>query len=285
MYSFGSRENIWINMETFINKIIQGNCVDIMKQMPEACIDLVVTSPPYDKLRDYKGYTFNFKEIVRYLYKIIKPNGVVIWVVGDSIVDGGESGTSFRQALFFMKTGFKLFDTMLYEKTGVNFPSKGRYTQIFEYMFVFSRGKPKTFNPIKDVPKLWEGSWGKATRRQKNGTLKEIKIENCGKAKSGRATDGRYGYKQRTNIWKIINGKKFAHTDILAYEHPATFPEALARDHIISWSNPGDIVLDPMCGAGTTCKMAKQLKRNYIGIDISNTYCKLAEQRLKLIGG
>jgi len=217
---------------------------------------------------------------------VTKPGGVVVWVVGDETVDGGETGTAFEQALGFKKLGFKLFDTMIYEKTGTSFPSKGRYTQIFEYMFVFSKGLPRTFNPICDVPKLWEGSWGKTTQRKKDGSLKDSTASNCGKGRSGRATtEGQYGYKQRTNIWRIVNGKKFGHSDELAYKHPATFPEALPEGHILTWTNPGDLVLDPMCGSGTTLKMAKQHGRRWLGMDLSTEYCQLAGGRLALVKG
>jgi DNA modification methylase len=261
--------------------ILHGDCAVVLPDLPRESVDLTVTSPPYDALRG-KAYAsvFDFPRMAAGLYLVTKPGGVVVWVVGDETVDGSETGTSFRQALGFMDVGFKLFDTMIYKKTGTSFASKGRYTQIFEYMFVFSKGKPKTFNPICDVPKLWEGSWGKTTNRQRDGSLKETVSANCGKARSGRATDGRYGFKQRTNIWEIVNGKGFGHKDHLAYEHPATFPEALARDHILTWSNPGDLVLDPMCGSGTTLVAAKKTGRQYLGIDISKEYCCLSQQRL-----
>lgn len=205
-------------------------------------------------------------------------------MVGDETIDGGRSGTSFRQALFFQELGFKIFDVMIYEKTGTSYPSKGRYTNIFEYMFVFSKGSPKTFNPICDVPKLWAGSWGKTTCRKKDGTLQKSGAKNCGGAKSGKMkVEGEYGYKQRTNIWRIVNGKKFGHTDELAYKHPASFTEKLAEDHILTWTNPGDLVLDPMCGSGTTLKMAKKNGRRFIGIDISEEYCQLSRERVALV--
>jgi len=262
------------------NRIICGEAGATLAALPADSIDLTVTSPPYDKLRKYQGYEFDATKIITGLWRVTKPGGVVVWVVGDAVIDGGESGTSFRQALMFMDAGFKLFDTMIYQKTGTSYPSKDRYTQIFEYMLVLTKGTPRTFNPIKDVPKLWEGSWGKTTQRKKDGSLKENEAASCGKGKSGRATDGRYGFKQRTNIWTYVNGKKFAHTDELAYEHPATFPEKLAEDHILTWSRAGDVVLDPMCGSGTTCKMARKNGRRYIGIDISMKYCKLAAARV-----
>lgn len=270
-----------------LNQIIHGECVQVMASFPEGVIDLTVTSPPYDALRDYEGFDFDFLAIMRELYRVTKKGGVVVWVVGDETKNGSETLTSFKHALGLKAVGFKLFDTMIYEKTGTSFPTKGKYTQIFEYMFVASKGKPKTFNPICDVPKLWAGSWGKTTQRQRDGTLKQSTAKNCGAAVSGRASEDNpiHGYKQRTNIWRIVNGKKFAHTDELAYEHPASFPESLARDHIITWTDPGDLVLDPLAGSGTTCKMARATGRNYLGIDISKKYCELAKARVALVEG
>lgn len=266
------------------NQIICGNCVDVMREMPDDYADLTVTSPPYDGLREYQGYTFDFAAIAEQLYRVTKKGGVVVWVVGDETKNGSETGTSFKQALGFMDAGFRLFDTMIYEKTGTSFPTNGKYTQIFEYMFILSKGKPKTFNPICDVAKLWAGSWGKTTQRQKDGSLKVSKAANCGAGKEKASEDNPiHGYKQRTNIWRVVNGKKFAHTDDLAYEHPASFPEVLANDHILTWTNPGDLVLDPMVGSGTTCKMAAKNGRNYIGVDVSADYVDVARRRLELI--
>lgn len=263
------------------NVILCGNCVWEIDYNLGDSVDLTVTSPPYDALRDYKGYEFPFEAIADMLLRVTKPGGVVVWVVADETKNHGRSGTSFRQALYFMDIGFKLFDHMVYEKTGTSFPSNRRYTNIWENMFVFSKGKPNTVNLIKDVPKLWQGSWGQTTQRKKDGTLKKSSSKTCGKA-TKRAEGAEYGYKARTNIWRIVNGKKFAHTDPYAYEHPASFPEALAHDHILTWTNPGDLVLDPMCGSGTTCKMAKKLGRNYIGIDISEEYVSIARRRVEL---
>ncbi len=258
-----------------------GDCVEFMKNsMEDEIVDATITSPPYDSLRTYNGYEFDFEATARELFRVTKSGGLVIWVVGDTVVNGSETGTSFRQALFFQEIGFKIHDTMIYEKTGVSYPSIGRYTPIFDYMFVFSKGKPKTFNPICDLPKLWEGSWGKLSTRNKDGSLKCRDLPNEGKGSSGRAEDGRYGYKQRTNIWVIKNGHGFGSRDKIAYEHPAIFPEQLANDHIITWSNPGDLIFDPMCGSGTTLKMALLNARKLIGVDISQKYCEIAVKRL-----
>lgn len=266
-----------------MNDIICGDCVEVMKErIDDESIDLVITSPPYGNMRDYTGNDFDFDGIAFELHRVVAKGGVIVWVVGDEVVDGSESGESFLQALFFKDIGFRLHDTMIYEKTGTNYPSKGRYTQIFEYMFVLSKGKPKTWNPIKDVVKKWAGSWGTTTNRQKDGSLKISNSTTCNSISTEKATEDNpiHGYKQRTNVWRYKNGKKFAHTDEYAYKHPATFPESLARDHIITWSNPGDIVLDPLCGSGTTLKMAYLENRQFIGIDASMDYCDLARRRM-----
>lgn len=257
------------------DKIYCGNCQEVMASFPDGCIDLVVTSPPYDNIRDYKGYVFGekvFKEIVRQLYRVVATGGVVVWVVGDAVIKGSESGTSFRQALGFMDGGFKLHDTMIYEKNTSSFPARRtgkRYTQIFEYMFVFCKGKIKTGNMICDKPNKWAGhtNWGKNTHRGKNGELiasKDIKPVP--------------DFSPRNNIWKYNVGKGFNSKDKESHEHPAIFPEKLAEDHILSWSNEGDVVLDCFAGSGTTCKMAKKNGRKYIGIDTSEEYCELARK-------
>ena len=255
-------------MKTKVNKIYQGNCLNIMKDFPNESIDMVLTSPPYDNLRDYKGYKFDFENIAKELFRIIKKGGVVVWIVGDSVVNGSETGTSFKQALFFKEIGFNLHDTMIYEKNGSSYPEKIRYYQVFEYMFVFSKGTPKTINLLKDRKNKWEGSWGKRTTRNKNGELQQ------------REKIGYQNYGIRYNIWRINTGYGFTTKDNFAYEHPAMFPEQLAQDHILSWTKEKDIILDPMCGSGTTLKMARLANRNFIGIEISKEYCEIIKNRL-----
>ena len=251
-----------------VNHIYHGNCVDIMRTFPERVIDLTVTSPPYDNMRTYKGYTFNFEEIAKELYRVTKDGGVVVWIVGDATINGSETGTSFKQALYFKEIGFNLHDTMIWNKGSFAFPSENRYHQVFEYMFIFSKSKPNTFNPIKDRKNLYLGDRG-ASGRNKDG------IRNTGKSTV------REEYGKRFNIWNYPIGGGHCTKDKIAYKHPAIFPEALAQDHILSWSNPGDIVLDPMCGSGTTCKMAKLNGRNYIGIDIAEEYVEMARRRVE----
>lgn len=256
-----------------VNKIIQGDCLEVMKTFKYECIDLVVTSPPYDNLRDYDGYDFNFKEIVSELFRITKEGGVVVWVVGDATINGSETGTSFNQALYFKRLGFSLHDTMIYYKEGLTL-NHNRYEQEFEYMFVFSKGKPKTFNPIK-TPCKWFGKDSDRTG-QKLGKHDEINK----RARSGKDRTNIKPSKIKGNIWKYNTGYGHSTKDNYVFSHPAIFPERLAEDHILSWSNEGDLVLDPMCGSGTTLKMATINKRDYVGIDLSEKYVKIAEERL-----
>jgi site-specific DNA-methyltransferase (adenine-specific) len=238
-----------------------------MKEMPDECIDMVLTSPPYDNLRDYSGYNFNFENTARELFRILKEGAVMVWVIGDASVSGSETGTSFRQALYFKEIGLNLFDTMIYQKRGgLMTGSTIGYSQKFEYMFVFSRGKIKTVNLIKDVPVKHTESRTKRHRR-KDGTF-DVQYWKIG------------GITRRNNIWIYDVGYQKTTKDKIAFKHPAIFPDALARDHIISWSNERDVVFDPLVGSGTTAKIAKNLKRNFIGIEINPDYCKIAEERL-----
>jgi len=251
-----------------LDKIITGDSAVVLQSFPPDCIDLTVTSPPYDNLRTYNGFTFDFETIARELFRVTKAGGVVVWVVGDATVNGSESGTSFRQALYFMQCGFNLHDTMIYNK-GAQGGAKGSnycYTQAFEYMFVFSKGKPKSINLLKDRENKYIKN-GKSSMRKKNGKTVEFMANGN-------------TYSKRTNVWDIRGGWMVGSTDKIAFKHPATFPEALANDHIISWSNKGDVVLDCFSGSGTTPKMAKLLNRHYIGIDTSAEYVALANERL-----
>lgn len=244
------------------NIIHNMECAEGMEQLiPDDSIDLVVTSPPYDNLRSYNGYSFNFEEIAKELWRVIKPGGVVVWVVGDATVKGSETGTSFRQALYFKELGFNLHDTMIWEKTG-RLPTQDRYYAVFEYMFIFSKGKPKAMNFICDHKTV---NGGRIQQKDK--------VINKGKNVKSQGTFVRNEFSRRPNIWKIHVGRNKT-------GHPAVFPEQLANDHILSWSNPGDIVLDPFMGSGTTAKMAILNDRRYIGFEMSAEYCAIAEERL-----
>ena len=253
-------------MDRWLNQIICGDNVTVMRQMPDNCIDLTVTSPPYDNLRTYNGFSFNFEEVAQELYRITKDGGVVVWVVNDATINGSETGTSFRQALYFKEIGFNLHDTMIYHKNNPVPNEVGkRYQPSFEYMFILCRGKIKTFNPIVEPCLMFGKAKPKKDGkqfRQKDGSMKPSHGLKYAKP-----------HKFKHNIWDYnLHGST---------KHPAIFPEQLANDHIISWSNPGDIVFDPFLGSGTTAKMALLNGRNYIGIDISEEYCEIARQRLE----
>ena len=250
-----------------LNKVYNENCLETMRRMPDSFIDLTVTSPPYDNLRDYHGFSFPFESIAEELYRVTKTGGTVVWIVNDATIKGSESGTSFRQALFFKEIGFNLHDTMIWEKPGFTATGalKTRYAQVFEFMFVFCKGKIKTFNPIKDRPT--KGPYKKhGTIRKKDGSMKPV--SSAGKV---------YGASpaQRYNVWKMNTALSSKNRF-----HPAQFPEQLANDHIISWSNEGDIVYDPFMGSGTTAKMALLNNRKFIGSEVSEAYCALAEKRI-----
>lgn len=257
-------------MSVQFDTIYNEECSEGMKRIPDEFVDLTVTSPPYDNLRTYNGFSFDYKSVIRQLYRVTKSGGVVVWVVGDQTIDGSKSLTSFKHALFFKSAGFKVYDVMIYEKAGVSPPHKNRYFNSFEYMFVCSKGTPKTINLLKDKENRWAGTetFGECTIREADGSLTKKGVKKIPE------------FSVRTNIWRYANGKRFSTTDEIAYNHPAMFPEKLATDHILSWSNPGDIVLDPFMGSGTTAKCAMVLQRKYIGFEISKEYVEIANRRL-----
>jgi site-specific DNA-methyltransferase (adenine-specific) len=244
-----------------LDKIITGDSAVVLQFFPPDCIDLTVTSPPYDNLRTYNGFVFDFETIAKQLFRVTKAGGVVVWVVSDATVNGNETLTSFKQAIYFQSIGFNV-ETMICEKAQACFGSNQFYLQAFEYMFVFTKGKHKTANFLRDRKNKRSGveSMGKQGLRP-NGT------------KANRHYKEMKEYGKRKNIWRYgVGGGNTG--------HPAVFPEALAQDHILSWSNEGDVVLDCFCGSGTTPKMAKMLSRHYLGIEISPEYVALAEKRL-----
>jgi len=252
--------------KTKLNNIYRSDCIEFMKSMDENSIDLTVTSPPYDELRDYKGYSFDFENIAKQLFRVTKKGGIVVWVVGDKIKKGNKTLTSFKQALHFQQVGFNVHDVMIYRKKNTPFMRSNAYTNCFEFMFVLSKDSPKTFTPLK-VKTVRQGKEMLPFNKGADGVNKKI----LGELKPE---------KTMTNIWEYAVGFGGSTSDRLAFEHPAIFPEKLAEDHILSWTKEGDIVFDPMCGSGTTCKMAKKNNRHYIGCDISEEYVKLAKKRL-----
>jgi DNA modification methylase len=258
-----------------MNKLILGDCLEIMKTLKNKSVDMVLTSPPYDNLRDYKGYTFNFEGIAKELYRITKDGGVVVWIVGDATIKGSETGTSFRQALYFKEIGFNLHDTMIYRKNSLTFPDTTRYYQCFEYMFVFTKGKIKTVNLIQDKENKQANKTITGNYRDIDGSLKEMSGSKNKRAIKEKGV--------RWNIWDYNTGWQHSYTEDFLRGHPAIYPEKLAEDHILSWSNEGDTVLDPMAGSGTTLKMAKKNNRKYIGIEIAPEYIEIAKARIEAI--
>lgn len=236
-----------------LNTIYNEDCLETMSRMPDDFIQATITSPPYDDLRDYEGFNFDFKATAEGLWRVTKKSGVVVWVVADATKNGSKTGTSFRQALYFKELGFRLHDTMIYEKNSPAFPANrnaNRYTQIYEFMFVFSKGQPKA-TLLCDKENKWAG------HKDFSGKLKNAVPE----------------FSPRNNIWKYT-------TSFNGVSHPAPFPERLANDHILTWTEPGDLVYDPFMGSGTTAKMAKLNDRNFIGSEISSNYVRLAEERM-----
>ena len=247
------------------------HCIDNregMKLLPDNYIDLTVTSPPYDNLRSYNGYCFDFDTVSRELYRVTKEGGIVVWVVGDKVEKGSKSLSCYKQAIHFKEIGFNMFDVIIYQKTSPSPPHKGRYFNSFEYMFILSKGKPRTTNLLSDRPNKRAGiSSGIITRREVDGTLttkKSLKISD-------------YGI--RTNVWTYDVGNNKSSKDKIAFKHPAIFPEKLAEDHILSWSNEGDIVMDIFAGSGTVRKMCKLTNRKYIGFEISEEYVNIDNER------
>jgi site-specific DNA-methyltransferase (adenine-specific) len=261
-----------VNMNQYINKIIEGDCIKVMRNFDDEIIDLTVTSPPYDNLRNYNGYNFPFEDIAKELFRITKQGGVVVWVVADATIDASETGTSFKQALYFKEIGFNLHDTMIFKKQNpIPQIYRKRYSNEFEYMFVFSKGVVKTHNPIM-VDCIHAGLELNGTT-YKNYSKNEQTREKLAKPVKDKKIKG--------NIWEYVVGKR--QEDQEAKGHPAPFPCELVRDHIRSWTNQGDTVFDPMSGSGTTARVAIEMGRSYIGIDISHEYCELARLRIKQI--
>lgn len=246
--------------------IICGDSAVELTKFSDNYFDMILTSPPYDNLRSYKGYSFNFEKIAQELFRVLKPNGTMVWVVGDATIKGSETGTSFKQALYFKEIGFNLYDTMIYEKQNPIPQNHKRYEQCFEYMFVLTKGTPKTFNPIK-VPCKTAGN------HENWGNRKTVMDNNQCRRHRGTEIRITKDTKQHTNVFIYsVGGSKTG--------HPAVFPLQLALDQISTWSNENDLVLDPFCGSGTTGVACKNLNRNFVGIEISSDYVDLASDRI-----
>lgn len=259
--------------------------LDTMAKIPDNFLDLTVTSPPYDDLRTYKGFKLPLEDIAKELYRVTKQGGVVVWVVNDKTVNYCETLTSFKTAILFVEeAGFNLHDTMIYKRTCA-FPDVVRYYQDFEYMFVFTKGKPKTVNLLRQMKtegslKRQQNKTGVGGERQTDGSLKRIDGTNAFLRKEKARQDET---RVKSNVWELRRGNQNSTKDKIAFEHPAIFPEQLANDHILSWSNEGDIVYDPFAGSGTTGKMAILNKRKCIMSEISAEYCEIIKKRLEPI--
>ena len=251
--------------------LYHGDCLKEMSKIPDGSVDMILTSPPYDDMREYGGnVTWNydiFVQVAEQCKRVLKPGGVIVWIVGDETKNGSESGSSFRHALFWQSIGLNIHDTMIWNKAGFTATGslKVRYASVFEYMFVLSKGKPKTFNPIKDRKNKWAGTKNHGTIRQKNGNTKET---------SCRCVFGEYG--QRFNVWECPSVKSSKER----CGHPAPFPIKLAQDHVISWSNAGDIVLDMFMGSGSTGVACVNTGRRFIGIEMDDKYFAIAQERI-----
>lgn len=254
-----------------LDQIICGDNCEVMRQLPSESIDLVVTSPPYDDLRTYGGHSWDFYGVAWNLKRLLKPGGVIVWVVADQTKRWSETGSSMRQAIHFQGIGMNIHDTMIYHRHSP--PSvailQKRYEQHWEYCFVFSRGEPTTCNHLREPKKYMDSRKTFRKHRKKDGIPYERK-----NAVASTAID-----KVRGNVWMYSVGGGHIGDD-LCHKHPAPFPEPLARDHILSWSNPGDVVLDPFSGSGTTAKMARETGRRFIGIEVNPEYVEISRKRL-----
>jgi len=249
--------------------LYNDDCLKVLPTLADNSIELVITSPPYDNIRDYNNsssWNFDiFKSIANELQRILINNGIIVWIVNDATINGSETGTSFKQALYFKEIGLNLHDTMIWEKETAPFQHNNRYINVFEYMFILSKEKPKTSNLINDRKNKYGGTTIHGTQREKDGSLKALS-RNGLKIKE---------YGNRLNVWKI-NSEKANKTN-----HPAVFPLNLAQDHIKTWSNENNTVLDCFMGSGTTGIACKNLNRKFIGIEIDKSYFDYAKQRIE----
>jgi site-specific DNA-methyltransferase (adenine-specific) len=256
--------------EGLVNQILQTDCVQGMQQLPDCCIPLTVTSPPYDHFRAYGGHRFDFEAVAKELWRITMKGGIVVWVVQDQVVKGSFTGTKHRQAIYFQELGFGIHNELTMVTLNSRIPQKVRYTPTSHTAFVLAKGHPRAVNLLRDKPNkqagMYKPTWSRRTRegnRETGSYGKEV---------------ARFGL--RSDVWVYLVGNNVTTTD--GTKHPALMPEEMAEDLIVSWSRPGDLVFDPFAGAGTTCKMAMLNHRHYLGMEIHEPYVHVAKARLVL---
>jgi DNA modification methylase len=255
-------------------KIIQGDCIEVLKTLPAESVQCCVTSPPYDALRTCY-LPLNFEGAAAAIHRVLSPGGVLSWNVADQMVNGSETLTAMRQAIFFVdQCGFLMHDTMIYQKRNFSHPEKNRYHQVWEYVFVLTKGPIRTFNPIMDRPNLTAG---------KVGNLGVNTFTEADGTKGVREKKMTREMGMRHNVW--LGNTRGQEEMCVELKHPAMMPKWLARDLIISFSNPGDMVCDPFFGSGTTGEVSLELGRNCIGIELNPDYCELAWQRTSITPG
>jgi site-specific DNA-methyltransferase (adenine-specific) len=257
------------------NKIYCGDNIELCKEIDDNNIDLTITSPPYSNIRKYQGFSWDFEKLAKELYRVTSDGGIVCWIINDQYIKGGRDLQSFKQAIYFKETcGFTIHDVMIYQKSGFNFPANNRYHQVYEYILVLTKGKIKTFNPLMDRKNAYPGQKAHGLHRGADENSYQD-MSQIIKAKPA----GEYG--KRYNVWYVKVGKRkgVAQNDI-AYKHPAIFPESLCGDLIKSFSNENDLIFDPFMGSGTVAIVCNNLKRNFLGLEISQEYCDIANKRL-----
>lgn len=259
------------DIHDWVDKVHCMECVEGMEMLPDDCVDLVVTSPPYDAVRKYNGFAFDLHQTGAQIHRVLKDGGIAAMVIQDQTKDFGKSLTSFRTIIDWCDSfGFKLFECVIYRKNGSEGAWwKHRFRVDHEYIPLFLKGdRPAYFDkqplrvPSKHGGKVMSGSGNRRTDGATNGTVRrEINATKC-----------------RGTIWNyLMAGDK----NPLKRKHPAVFPDAIPSDLIQCFCPPGGIVLDPFIGSGSTAVQALKHERHFIGFDISQEYCDLCNQRLE----
>lgn len=233
-------------------------------------VDLVLFSPPYDGVRDYRGnWTLDLPALGSELLRVVKDGGFAVMVIADGTKNQRKSMTTFRTAVAWEDAGWSLFESVIYSRDGR--PGAWwatRFRVDHEHILMFYKGKrprPVTHHDGLRVPSKHAGKKWTGTQRLTDGTLV--------KTSATVAAD-----KCRGTIWHYATSNSEGNRT--KAKHPATFPDALARDVILALSAPGDVVYDPMMGSGTSVVIAAQEGRRWLGNDFFAEYVEIAQQRL-----